>query len=508
MKMEETKVTETAVAVPEKKKTKKIKPWMIFTAAAVVVFVVLIGVFVSQMASAMSGMGTPVEVTEALKGNIAQTVDTSGTVSSEESKTYFADVTAQVDTLNVMAGQSIKKGDVLLSYNTEDLEDALYQTELESKISTYGADAAIVGIDSAQKKAADAAVNYEDAKKYVAHYTECVGQANAQLGQATALSEEQGRLAAEIDRLTKKLQNNPKDKKAAEVLEKTEKEYKKVTKELKNYDIASIQSSLETCSADLAEYKALMKEYEMSKEGDPAASLSRAQQSVMKESAQHAKKSVADQLEVAKAGVKADFDGIVSEVTAVAGQTATEGMQLFTVYNSNELKVTLAVTKYDMNKLALGQKAEIKINENEYVGTVSNISRIATMNSSGTSTVNVDIHIDNPDENIILGMDAKVSVQTAEEKDILIIPSASVNYSSKGVFCYVLADGIIEKREIETGISDDEFIQVVSGLKEGDKVVTNVTGTIQEGMPATAMEPGAMMGEQTTEEETDEETEE
>ena len=100
-------------------------------------------------------------------------------------------------------------------------------------------------------------------------------------------------------------------------------------------------------------------------------------------------------------------------------------------------------------------------------------------------------------------MEAKVSVHTAEEKGILLIPSASVNYSSNGIFCYVLADGKIEKREIEIGISDEEFMQVLSGLEEGDKVVTNVTGAIEEGMPATEMTP-AMMGVGAEAEETEE----
>ena len=100
------------------------------------------------------------------------------------------------------------------------------------------------------------------------------------------------------------------------------------------------------------------------------------------------------------------------------------------------------------------------------------------------------------------------TVQTAEEKDILLIPSVSVNYSSDGVFCYVLADGINEKREIETGISDEEFIQMLSGVKEGEKVVTNVTGTIEEGMPATEMNKDAMMGLNADTTEETEETEE
>lgn len=488
----------------KEKKKKKIKPWMIFTAVFAVVIVVLIIVAFAKLSSAMAGMGVPVEVTEALKGDIAQTVETSGVVASEETKTYFADVTAKVDQVTVTPGQMVKKGDMLLAYDVTDLEKMLQQSELETKVSTLGADAAIAGINAAQKKASDAATNYEDAKKYVAHYTECVGQASAKLNEASELATKQATLAAEIEKLGKAVQADAKDKASAKALKKAKKDYEEVTKKLKGYDVKQLQSTLEVCSSDLAEYKALLKEYEMTKEGDPTASLTVAQQAASKEIAQMAKMSVEEQLATAREGVKADFDGVVSEVTAMQGQTTAEGVQLFTIHNTEKVKVNLSVTKYDVQKLAVGQVAEIKINDKEYTGSVAKISRIASVNASGASVVDVEIHIDNPDHAIILGTEAKVSVHTAEEKGILLIPSASVNYSSDGIFCYVLADGKIEKREIETGISDEEFIQVLSGLEEGDKVVTNVTGAIEEGMPATEMSP-AMLG---TEAEEAEETEE
>lgn len=492
----------------KEKKKKKVKPWVIFLIVFCIAIVVLIGVAFAKLSSAMSRMGMPVEVAEALKGDIAQTVETSGVVASEETKVYFADVTAKVDQISVSQGQMVKKGDMLLSYDVTDLEKMLKQSELETKVSTLGADAAIVGVNAAQKKASEAATNYEDAKKYVAHYTECVGQASAQLQEASELTAQQTALAAEIKKLEKAVGDNPEDKASAKALKAAKKEYNKVTKQLEKYDVKQLQSTLEVCSGDLAEYKALLKEYEMTKEGDPAASLTIAQQAASKEMAQLSKKSVEEQLATAKEGVKADFDGVVSEVTAVQGQTAAEGVQLFTIHNTDKLKVNLSVTKYDVQKLAIGQTAEIKINDKEYTGSVSKISRIASVNASGAAVVDVEIHIDNPDDTVILGMEAKVSVHTAEEKDILLIPSASVNYSSEGIFCYVLADGKIEKREIETGISDEEFIQVLSGVKEGDKVVTNVTGTIEEGMPATEMKKDAMMGTDAEEAEEKEEAEE
>lgn len=481
-------------------KKKKIKPWMIFTAAAVVLFVVLGVVMVVKMSEAMTGIGTPVEVTEAWKGSIAQTVDGSGTVSSEETKVYFADVSAEIESLSAASGEYVKKGEVLLAYNTKNLEEQMKQAELEAKISTYGADAVIAGIDDAQKKAADASANYEDAKKYIAHYTECVGQISSQLNEATELAGKQAELEKQVTGYTETLNADPGNKKAAKALKEAQKEYERVTKKLESYDIKALEDSLASCSGDLAEYKALLKEYEMTKESDPAAPLSKAQQAAVKESARFSEKSAKDRLDAADEGVKAEFDGVVSNVMAVQGQTVTEGMELFTVHNTGKLKVTLTVTKYDVQKLAEGQKAEITINGKGYTGSVSRVSRIATANDSGAAVVEADVHIDNPDASIILGMEAKVSVQTAEESDVLIIPAAGVNYSSEGIFCYILADGMIEKREIETGLSDDEYVQVLSGLSEGDKVVTNVTSVIEEGMKATEINASALNSEEVTEE--------
>ena len=75
---------------------------------------------------------------------------------SEESKTYFAQVGATIGELHVKAGDSVKTGDLLLSYDTADLERALKQTELEAQVSAYGADITVASVDHAQQKAAQA----------------------------------------------------------------------------------------------------------------------------------------------------------------------------------------------------------------------------------------------------------------------------------------------------------------------------------------------------------------
>ena len=112
---------------------KKIKTWQIVTAVfAVILLALLVNIVKQSMGAAAAG--TPVTTVQVLKGDITQTVDTSGSVESEESKTYFAQVGATIGELHVKAGDSVKTGDLLLSYDTADLEQALKQTELEASV--------------------------------------------------------------------------------------------------------------------------------------------------------------------------------------------------------------------------------------------------------------------------------------------------------------------------------------------------------------------------------------
>lgn len=172
---------------------KKIKTWQIVTAVfAVILLALLVNIVKQSMGAAAAG--TPVTTVQVLKGDITQTVDTSGSVESEESKTYFAQVGATIGELHVKAGDSVKTGDLLLSYDTADLEQALKQTELEAQVNAYGADITVASVDHAQQKAAQAQTDYDDSLKYIAHYTECVGQLTDQLNKANALQADEAAL--------------------------------------------------------------------------------------------------------------------------------------------------------------------------------------------------------------------------------------------------------------------------------------------------------------------------
>lgn len=470
----------------EKKKKGK-KKWFIIGGIAIVIigFVVVMNMMNAQ------NITIPVNVTQALNGEITQTVESSGTVASEEKKVYFAQVNGKVNSLNVTAGANVKAGENVVSYDLESLESELKKAELEAKANSYGIDATVTGLNESQRKSSEAAANYDEAVKYVAHYNECVGQINDQLSKANELSGQEAALQAEIKELEAKLAAKPESEKLKDKLEKKQDELKKVNKEQEKYNVAELQSALEVCSGDLAEYKARKDQYEAAKEADPSIGSQKAQQSALKEVSRLTAETAQENFRKAQNGVVIDFNGIVSSVDVAEGQTVTEGTPLFALESLEKVKASISVSKYDLEKIAIGQKAKVTINGKEYDGTLSAINKIAQANQSGTPMVNVDIHIENPDDNIFLGIEAKVSLETAKKEKTLMIPVECVNSDMNGDFCWIVVDGIVTRREIETGISTDTYMEVLSGLNEGDKVVTDMTVALEEGMEVMPVEESA-----------------
>ena len=78
-------------------------------------------------------------------------------------------------------------------------------------------------------------------------------------------------------------------------------------------------------------------------------------------------------------------------------------------------------------------------------------------------------------------MTAVVKVVVAEHKDVLSVPVAAVVEAENGHLCWVQTATGIQPRSLELGDSNDEFIVVLGGLNEGDKVLLNPRGHVEDG---------------------------
>jgi len=109
------------------------------------------------------------------------------------------------------------------------------------------------------------------------------------------------------------------------------------------------------------------------------------------------------------------------------------------------------------------------------------------VNASNTPMVGVEVHIDNPDDKIILGLDAKLTVNTRSVQDALLIPVEAVNADRDGDFLYVVENGVVVRKSIVCGISNDMHTEILEGITEQDQIVLTYIGSLEEGMAVTVM---------------------
>lgn len=210
--------------------------------------------------------------------------------------------------------------------------------------------------------------------------------------------------------------------------------------------------------------------------------------------------------------IKAPISGTVVTKNVKAGDkldntNMSTGMAV--IYDMSSLECELNVDELDIKNIELGQSVIITsdaVSGRKYNGEVTNVSVNGTT-SGGVTTYPVTINITDFDEELLPGMNIDVEIITSKAKGVLAVPVAAVN---RGNTVYVKGDKTDEKDMapdgfksvmVETGTYNNEYIEIKSGLNEGDIIYipqiqasdTNVWENMM-GMHNDAMMGGGMPG--------------
>jgi macrolide-specific efflux system membrane fusion protein len=141
----------------------------------------------------------------------------------------------------------------------------------------------------------------------------------------------------------------------------------------------------------------------------------------------------------------------------------------------NKLVVTVAVSEVDVPDLTVGMEATVTIDAlsgKELKGKVRSISPNGT-NSSGVVNYDVEVTLKDSDERLRPDMTATTDIVTKIANDVVVVPNSAIKSSGAEKYLQILsASGVSQKRTITIGASDDEYTEVVTGLKAGEKVLT------------------------------------
>lgn len=448
------------------------------------ILAVLVVLFAVSKVLGSNGPQAVVATTSAITGEIEQTISTSGTVTTETTKSYFSDVDVKIGDVAVAAGDAVKAGDVLISYDAEDLstKTTLAQLKIQSNQGNYNNSVQSNGqkwgdLNEANVNLSVLDQQIADTEAYITNLENKIEQKKSDLAyegallQISLLDWQDHPDSDEYMNLQKLVQlNNYEQQNNAEV--------KGWEDELAVYN---------KMLSDYKEYRSEMKSQKSSAEAGRMTSGARQELEAENQTKGIEASDSLESLQAAAGGVVAEFDGVVTEVNAVEGGTVAPGSQILKLESTQDVMVRVTVTKYDLDKIAVGQTAKVTIGSQEYEGKVTKINKMAEQNNSGASVVGTEIKITNPDSEVILGVEAKVVISTAQEKDALLIPVTAVNVDMEGEFVYVVEENVLVKKRIVTGITSDTMVQVTEGLSGGEQVVTDVTANLMEGMVVAAM---------------------
>ncbi|MDR8413364.1 efflux RND transporter periplasmic adaptor subunit [Nonomuraea sp. 3-1Str] len=165
--------------------------------------------------------------------------------------------------------------------------------------------------------------------------------------------------------------------------------------------------------------------------------------------------------------------GTVLSVAGRAGDAAGGGT-FVSLGDLDEQQVQAMVTESDVNRLKIGQKAQITLATRpgqRYAGRVTGIAPTATTDGS-LVRYSVALAFDEPPSGIMLGQTASVVVTTGSAADAVYVPVAAVRGRADGASVVTVRSGGRDAtRVVRTGVRGDQYVQVTSGLSESDQVV-------------------------------------
>lgn len=236
--------------------------------------------------------------------------------------------------------------------------------------------------------------------------------------------------------------------------------------EILKSNVEQAKASLATAQANLAAYPVTVQKAELQEQSN-------------EEAKQQALSTLNETRELAEDYViAAPWAGIVTALNVQVGDTVTASTGVATVADASSWYVSAYVDEVDILNVKVGQDASVTIDEysTPLSGTVSYVSYALGTTSQSVSAYPIRVTLTDPPATIVDGMSADAAVTVSIVKGVLAVPTAAVSTSNGKTYVDVVTVGAdktvtTSRVEVKTGTEGDEYTEVKSGLKAGDRVL-------------------------------------
>ena len=169
--------------------------------------------------------------------------------------------------------------------------------------------------------------------------------------------------------------------------------------------------------------------------------------------------------------IRAPISGIVSSRDIRLGQNISANTPTFRVTDDSALVAYLQIPQAELTKFATGHSASVEVDSAPGVEFPATIARISPTIDTRNGTFRVTAIIDNANGALVPGMFARFTIAYEKYEDALLVPESALVVEDDESAVYVVSDGEVVRRVIETGVASGGGIQVLAGLDDDEEIV-------------------------------------
>jgi HlyD family secretion protein len=185
---------------------------------------------------------------------------------------------------------------------------------------------------------------------------------------------------------------------------------------------------------------------------------------------------------VAATEIISPINGIIASIDVVENGQAPPSIPIATVIQLNQIDATFQVNSFEVVKLTKDTEVSLTFTglEEIYKGKIESIS--PSVNPE-TNMFTVIIPIENNNNLIKGGMKASATVSIDQVNDSLVVPVQAVLYDNNEPFVFIVENDLAVRKNLETGIRNDDYIQIISGLNLHDEIIIEGQERLKDGDP-------------------------
>jgi HlyD family secretion protein len=406
------------------------------------------------------------------RGTLIATASATGNIQADSEVNLTFQSTGNVTQVNVSRGDVVKKGDLLARLDTADLESALAQAQAALVIATDAYSRTVEGAQPADVSAAQAALSAANA----AYSKLRAGADSADIAAAEAAvrsAEAAERAAQAANDLVYKwdTRNYPSSptitqlQQARNNLEAARQQYDRVVRGADKAQLAAAFQQVQETRARLTKLQEPVKQYAVDQ---ALADVQKAQIQVQQA-----------QRQLDKAQLVAPLDATVAAVNIKEGESVGTGPAI-TLVDVSLLHIDMTVDEIDIAKVQVGQQVSVTLDALSGVELAGKVDRIASTSTTVNGVVSypVRVVIDKTDVPLRSGMTANASVVLDTHPDALLAPNWAIRrdkQSGKSYLTVQVDNKTTREVEVKTGLRNDTFSEILSGVDEGQVVVVPQT---------------------------------